>query len=125
MAETLHLEEGKALLEQRREKPDVFAHHHATEWARILRQLYHEEGKEAFLSYIQMIPEGHLGAILLELPEAIKDEALHDLSVPKLVGVVDELDSDDATDLMQDIEAMDEAKEQAILSKLDDELWGG
>ncbi len=121
MAESLHIEEGRALLEKLSGESDLFVHHHANEWARILRQLYHEKGKEAFLSTIQKIPETYLGEILLELPEAIKDEALNDLSVPKLVGVVDELDSDDATDLMQDIEAMDEAKEQAILSKLDDE----
>ena len=121
MAETLHLEESKALLDQLLEEPEVFTHHHASEWARILRQLYHEEGKEAFLAYVLNIPEEYLGEILLELPEKIKDEALSALSVPKLVEVVDELDSDDATDLMQDIEAIDEAKEQAILSNLDDE----
>ncbi len=121
MAETIHLEEGKALLGQLLEHPEAFEHHHANELAKILRQVYHEESPENFLEYILKIPEEYLGDILLELPENLKDEALSSLSVPKLVDVVDELDSDDAADLMQDIEAIDEAKEQEILSNLDDE----
>jgi len=121
MAETFHLEESKALLDRLLEEPEVFGNYPPNEWARTLRQLYYEEGKDAFLAYALNIPEEYLGEILLELPEKIKDEALNALSVPKLVEVVDELDSDDATDLMQDIEAIDEAKEQAILSNLDDE----
>lgn len=121
MAETVHLEEGKALLGQLLEHPDAFEHHHANELARILRHVYHEEGSDDFMGYILNIPEEYLGDILLELPENLKDEALTTLSVPKLVDVVDELDSDDAADLMQDIEDIDEAKEQEILSNLDDE----
>ncbi len=121
MAETMHLEEGKTLLDQLLANPEAFEHHHANELARILRQLYYEEGSEAFLDYVQKMPEEYLGEILLELPESIKDEALSALSVPKLVDVVDEMDSDDAVDLMQDIEEIDEAKEQEILSNLDDE----
>jgi len=121
MAEIMHLEEGKTLLDQLLENVDAFEHHYANELARILRQIYYEESPESFLDYVQKIPEEYLGEILLELPESIKDEALGDLSVPKLVDVVDEMDSDDAVDLMQDIEEIDEAKEQEILSNLDDE----
>ncbi len=121
MADTVHLEEGKTLLDQLLTQVEDFEHHHASELARILRQLYHEEGEESFLEYINKIPEEYLGEILLELPENIKDEALNELSATKLVDVVDELDSDDATDLMQDIEEIDEEKEQEILSNLDDE----
>jgi magnesium transporter len=121
MADTVHLEESKRFLESLFRQPETFEHHHSHEIARILRQIYHEEGSEAYLHYVQRIPEEYLGEILLELPENIKDEALEHLSVPKLVEVVDELDSDDAADLMQDIEEIDEAKEQAILSNLDDD----
>ncbi len=120
MADTIHMEEGKALLEELLENPEAFEHHHANDLAKILRQIYHEESPEAFLAYVHKIPEEYLGEILLELPENLKDEALSELSVPKLVDVVDELDSDDATDLMQDIEEIDEAKEQEILSNLDE-----
>jgi magnesium transporter len=121
VAETIHLEEGKTLLDQLLNTPESFEHHHANELARILRQIYHEESQEGFMGYILRIPEEYLGEILLELPENLKDEALSELSVPKLVDVVDELDSDDAADLMQDIEEIDEAKEQEILSNLDEE----
>jgi magnesium transporter len=121
VTETVHLEEGKMLLERLLEHPEDFEHHHANEIARILRLIYHEEGNETYLNYIERIPKEHLGAILLELPEHIKDDALETLSVPELVEVVDELDSDDATDLMQDIEDIDEAKEEEIRSNLDEE----
>jgi len=121
MAESIHLEESKVLLDQLLGHPEEFEHHHASELAKILRQMYHEEGQESFLSYVQQIPEEYLGEILLELPENIKDEALGELSASKLVDVVDELDSDDAADLMQDIEEIDEAKEQEILSNLNEE----
>jgi magnesium transporter len=121
MTDTVHLEEGKILLETLLKTPEAFDHHHAHELARILRQIYHEEGPEDFLNYVLQIPEEYLGEILLELPEHLKDEALNALSVPKLIDVVDELDSDDAVDLMQDIEEIDEAKEQEILSRLDEE----
>jgi magnesium transporter len=117
----MHLEEGKMLLDRLIENPEEFEHHHANEIARILRQIYHEEGNEAYLNYIDRIPKEYLGEILLELPEHIKDDALETLSVPELVEVVDELDSDDATDLMQDIEDIDEAKEEEIRSNLDEE----
>jgi len=121
MVDTVHLEESKNLLNALIESPETFEHHHANDLAGILRHLYHEEGVEIYLEYVHRIPEEYLGAILLELPENLKDEALEALSVGKLVDVVDELDSDDATDLMQDIEELDEAKEQAVLSGLDDE----
>jgi magnesium transporter len=121
VADLIHLEEGKMLLDRLLAQPEEFEHHHVSELAKILRQIYHEEGKESFIGYIQKIPEEYLGGILLELPENIKDDALEELSATKLVDVVDELDSDDATDLMQDIEEIDEAKEQEILSNLDDE----
>ena len=121
LEENIHLEESKHLLELLIEKPESFNEYHANEIAKILREVYNQEGQEAFLSYTRAIPEEYLGEVLLELPENIKDEALNELSVSKLVEVVDELDSDDAADLMQDIEEIDSEKEQEILSGLDEE----
>ena len=119
--EEIHLEESKLLLERLIENPESFREHHASEIAKILKEVYNQEGLEAFLVYTRAIPEEYLGEVLLELPENIKDEALHELSASKLVEVVDELDSDDAADLMQDIEEIDSEKEQEILSSLDEE----
>ena len=121
LEDTVHLEESKLLLDALLEKPEGFEEYHANEIAKILKEIYNQEGLEAFLVYTRVIPEEHLGEVLLELPENIKDEALNELSVRKLVDIVDELDSDDAVDLMQDIEDIDSNKEQEVLSNLDKE----
>ena len=119
--ETIHLEESKALLESLIEDPESFREYHASELAKILREIYNQEGLESFLGYTRSIPEEYLGEVLLELPENVKDEALNELSASKLAEVVDELDSDDAADLMQDIEEIDSEKEREVLSSLDEE----
>ncbi len=113
--------ESRELLSRVREDPTELENYHASELARALKEIYLEEGKEAFLDFLRSVPEDRLGEVLLELPEHIKDEALEELSVKKLTGAVDELDSDDAADLMQDIEELDEEKERQILSNLDAE----
>jgi len=119
--DNIHLEESKLLLDELILKPEGFEEYHENEIAKILKEIYSQEGKEAFLGYMRTIPEEHLGEVLLELPENIKDEAIHELSVDQLIEIVDELDSDDAADLMQDIEDIDEEKEREVLSNLDDE----
>jgi len=121
LEDTIHLEESKLLLVALLEKPEGFDEYHANEIAKILKEVYNQEGLEAFLAYARAIPEEHLGEVLLELPEKIKDKALGELSVSKLVDIVDELDSDDAVDLMQDIEDIDSDKEREVLSNLDQE----
>ena len=121
LEDTIHLKESKLLLEALLEKPEGFDEYHASEIAKILKEVYNQEGLEAFLTYTRAIPEEYLGEVLLELPENIKDEALNELSVSKLVDIVDELDSDDAVDLMQDIEDIDSDKEREVLSNLDKE----
>ncbi|MEA3491535.1 MAG: magnesium transporter [Campylobacterota bacterium] len=119
--DTIHLEESKVLLETLIKNPENFEEYHSNEIAKILKEVYNQEGFDAFLVYIRVIPEEHLGEVLLELPEKIKDKALKELSVRELVEIVDELDSDDAVDLMQDIEDIDSDKEQEVLSNLDKE----
>ena len=121
MDDAIHFKESKMLLDSLIEKPEGFTEYHASEISKILKEIYNQEGPEAFLLYARAIPEEYLGEVLLELPENIKDEALSELSVSKLIEVVDELDSDDAADLMQDIEEIDSEKEQEILSRLDEE----
>ena len=119
--ENIHLEESKSLLDALILQPKGFEEYHENEIAKILKEVYNQDGTEIFLEYVRSIPEEYLGEILLELPENIKDEAIHELSVGQLVEIVDELDSDDATDLLQDIEDIDVEKEREILSGLDDD----
>jgi magnesium transporter len=111
----------KEMLDLLIKNPKEFEHRHSSDIAKVLKEIYHNEGRDNFINYLRPIPEEYLGEVLLELPEYLKDEALEELSVKKLVEVVDELDSDDAADLIQDIAELDSQKEQDILSNLDDE----
>ena len=111
----------KEMLDRLIKNPKEFEHRHSSDIAKILKEIYYNEGKDVFINYLRKIPDEYLGEILLELPEYLKDEALEELSVKKLAEVVDELDSDDAADLIQDIAELDNQKEQEILSNLDDE----
>jgi len=111
----------KEMLEQLIANPSEFEHTHPSVVAKIVKDIYQNEGRESFIEYLRKIPEEYLGEVLLELPEHLKDEALEELSVKKLAEVVDELDSDDAADLIQDIAELDSEKEKEILSNLDDE----
>ena len=110
MPAELNYQAQKELLESLISNTQEFEHRHPSDIAKILKEVYHEDGFETFLSYLRKIPEEHLGEVLLELPEHLKDDALEALSVQKLADVVDELDSDDAADLIQDIAELDSQK---------------
>ena len=121
MAKESKYEMKKEMLEQLIGNPSEFEHTHPSEVAKIVKDIYQNEGLEKFVEYLRKIPEEYLGEVLLELPEHLKDDALEELSVKKLADVVDELDSDDAADLIQDIAELDSQKEKEVLSELDDE----
>ena len=121
MPAELNYQAQKELLESLISNKEEFEHRHPSDIAKILKEVYHQDDFETFLSYLRKIPEEHLGEVLLELPEHLKDDALEALSVQKLADVVDELDSDDAADLIQDIAELDSQKEKEVLSNLDDE----
>ncbi len=121
MAKESKYEMKKEMLEQLIANPNEFEHTHPSEVAKIVKDIYQNEGRERFIEYLRKIPEEYLGEVLLELPEHLKDDALEELSVKKLADVVDELDSDDAADLIQDIAELDSQKEKEVLSKLDEE----
>jgi magnesium transporter len=71
------------------EDPEALEHYHASDLARRFKELYHEEGREAFAHYLRKIPEEQLGELLLELPEYLRDAALEALSAEKLSEAVD------------------------------------
>jgi len=117
----LSYEASKELLESILKDKEELEHRHASDIAKILKDIFHNEGQDKFLEYLRQLPTEYLGEVLLELPEDIKDDALEELSVKKIIDAVDELDSDDAADLMQDLEDIDEAKTQEVLASLDEE----
>ena len=94
---------------------------HASEIAYLLRKVRKKESKEAFLETLKKIPQDILGDVLLELPEKIKDEAIEHFSSEELALAIEGLESDDATDLVRDIDDVDEGKGEAVISHLDEE----
>ncbi len=94
---------------------------HPSDIAYLLKKVRKKETKEAFLNLLGKIPHDVLGDVLLELPENIKDEAIEALSTEELAGAIENLESDDATDLFQDIDDLDEDKSEAVVAHLDEE----
>jgi magnesium transporter len=94
---------------------------HPSEIAYLLKKLHKKESKEAFLETLGKVPQDMLGDVLLELPEKRKDEAIEYLSSEELAGAVEALESDDATDLVNDIGEVDEDKGEEVISHLDEE----
>ncbi len=92
--------------------------HSYSDVAKFLKKLAKLD-EEIFSRYLQKIPNEHLGDIALELPEKYLKDFIENLSKNDLVQVVEELDSDDATDLLQDIEEIDSKKADEILAGLD------
>jgi magnesium transporter len=121
LSSEIDLKRAEEILKEILTNKEEFENYHSSEIAKILKEIYLKAGKEEFFSYIKKIPQEHLGEILLNLPEYIKDEALSELSVKKLVDAVDKLESDDAADLIQDLKEISLEKEKEVLSKLDDE----
>lgn len=94
---------------------------HPSDIAYLLKKVRKKQTKEAFLALLEKIPNDVLGDVLLELPEKIKDEALEALSTEVLAGALEHLESDDATDLVQDIGDLDADKSEAVVAHLDEE----
>ena len=93
---------------------------HASVIAKLFKKIKKQDD-EKFFEYLRKIPTDILGDVLLELPEKIKDEAISHLSAEKLGFAVEALESDDATDLIQDIGDIDEAKSENVIANLDEE----
>ena len=80
-----------------------------------------KENSNNFTQAIISIPDDILGDVLLELPESIRDFAYETLSIDTLKNAINNVETDDATDIIQDIEDIDKEKSITILSKLDKE----
>lgn len=93
---------------------------HPSDIAKSLKKIKkHDE--EAFYNILEQISDDMLGEVLLELPENIRELAYSHLSIEQLTDAVDELETDDATDIIQEIEELDEQKASDILEGLEEE----
>jgi len=93
---------------------------HPNDIANSLRKIANEN-IEDFFDILRKISEDSLGEVLLELPDALREEAYKNLSIEKLTDAVDELDSDDATDVIQELEEIDESRAKEVFEGLEEE----
>ena len=93
---------------------------HPADIAEELKKIKKKD-KESFYFLLHKIPEHFLGDVLLELPESLRDKAYKSLSYIQISNALDELETDDATDIIQDIEEFDQQKAANILNSLDQE----
>lgn len=115
-----HFSEIQQTFEDFLQDPDAHTIH-ASEIAYLLKKLYKKKSREAFIETLEKVPQDMLGDVLLELPEKRKDEAIGHLSSEELALAIEALESDDAADLVNDIDDFDEDKSEEVISHLDEE----
>ncbi|QOG11782.1 magnesium transporter [Arcobacter sp. FWKO B] len=93
---------------------------HPTDIAKYLKKVK-KESVEEFQELLSKIPEDYLGEVLLELPENTKELAYESLSIEQLTDAIEELETDDATDIIQEIAEYDQEKADEILNSLEEE----
>jgi magnesium transporter len=91
---------------------------HPSDLGKYLKALRAKDAQE-FRNTILKFPDETLGPVLLELPEKLQNEAFAFLPQEKLARATEELESDDATDLVQELVDADEYKGQEVISKLE------
>lgn len=90
---------------------------HESQIANFLKDLTDDEFKEA----IKLIPKDIVGDVALELPDRYFDDVIESLNLNELVQAVSELESDDQTDFMQELEEHDEQIAQEVFNNLKEE----
>ncbi len=106
------MNELKSYLESNRE-----SELHASDIARILKQLSEEEFTEA----IKLIPKEIIGDVALELPDRYFDEVVESLEVDELTQAVKELESDDQVEFMQELKEVNKEIASKVFENLDQE----
>ena len=90
---------------------------HQSQIANFLKDLTEDEFKEA----IKLIPKDIVGDVALELPDRYFDDVIESLDVKDIVTAVSELESDDQTDFMQELEEHDEQIAKEVFNNLEKE----
>jgi magnesium transporter len=88
---------------------------HPAEIANLLREL----GESDFQKSISKIPNEIIGDVALELPDRYFGDVVELLNVEELSTAVKELESDDQTDFMQELEEVDRNTADAVFNALD------
>ncbi len=89
---------------------------HPSQIASLLQDLKQDE----FDQYVKKLPNEILGDVALELPDRFFGDIVSSKSVDELRVAVSELESDDQTDFMQELEEVDSDVAEAVFDTLDD-----
>ncbi len=87
---------------------------HPSEISKLLKDL----DKTSFNAAIQIIPKEMIGEVALQLPNRYFSDIVDSFTAQELAIAVNELESDDQTDFMQDLEAVNDKVAQAVFSQL-------
>ena len=90
---------------------------HPYEIADLLIEI-EEESKPVYQELLHELPHILLAEVLVELPKSLQEAFYTEHEAKELAKLTNELDTDDAADLIQHIEEVDEAKANDILSNL-------
>lgn len=90
---------------------------HPNEVATILKTI-HINLEDKFLDHFLNLPDSMLGDVILELPEDQRNLVISKLSSEKLKIAMDTLETDDALELMENIEEIDLKKAEIVFNKL-------
>jgi magnesium transporter len=77
--------------------------------------------EQTYLDFLDKLPESLLAEVVIELPRYEQEEIYERFGPKKLAMLTSELNTNDAADLIQYIEEIDEDKANAILSNLSEE----
>ena len=87
---------------------------HPSEIANLLKDLSEKDFNEA----IQFIPKELVADVALELPDRYFEDVVESFTVQELAESVTELESDDQTDFMQELEEVDSQMAQEVFDEL-------
>lgn len=94
---------------------------HEADVAEILLRLWEEDEEAELRRVASMLSPEMLGVTILELPEKIQDELIEQTEPKVLSEAISELDTDDATDLAQLIQDVDEEKFIQSMASVEEE----
>ncbi|MBU1667653.1 magnesium transporter [bacterium] len=93
---------------------------HPFEIAELLVEVY-DVDQTIYMRFLKKLPKTLLAEVLVELPKALQEEFYNSCDAPFLAQLTKKLDTDEAADLIQHIEEVDENKANEILLNLSDE----
>ncbi|MEA2046943.1 MAG: magnesium transporter [Campylobacterota bacterium] len=90
---------------------------HPSEIANLLKDL----SEKSFSEALQDIPKELIADIALELPDRYFEDVVESFSPKEIAESLSDLESDDQTDFMQELEELDQSKAKAVFNQLDSE----